>query len=122
MVLGSWNPEFTVCPFQARTWPFQAPKTLRFKGKMLVGVPAGRGVPGSKGVGVPARGVLRPVRVQEAWEYHESPQRAGTPCIYPKVRRAVKITLTQSAGRNVAITVPARKITDRLKLFGQLIW
>ena len=30
MVLGSWNPEFIICPFQ---WPFQTPKTLRFKGK-----------------------------------------------------------------------------------------
>ena len=34
MVLGSWNPEFIFCPFRARIWPFQAPKTLRFKGKM----------------------------------------------------------------------------------------
>ena len=34
VVLGSWNPEFTICPFRARTWPFQAPKALRFKGKM----------------------------------------------------------------------------------------
>ena len=34
MVLGSWNPELTICPFRARKWPFQAPKTLRFKGKM----------------------------------------------------------------------------------------
>ena len=33
--------------------------------------PAGRGVPARRRVGVPARGVLRPVRVQEAWEYHE---------------------------------------------------
>ena len=34
MVLGSWNPEFTICPFWARTGPFQAHKTLGFKGKM----------------------------------------------------------------------------------------
>ena len=34
VVLGSWNPEFTICPFRARIWPFQAPKTLRFKGRM----------------------------------------------------------------------------------------
>ena len=34
MVLGSWNPKSTICPFRARIWPFQAPKTLRFKGKM----------------------------------------------------------------------------------------
>ena len=34
MVLGSRNPEFSICPFRARIWPFQAPKTLRFKGKM----------------------------------------------------------------------------------------
>ena len=34
MVLRSWNPEFTICPFQARIWPCQAPKTLRFKGEM----------------------------------------------------------------------------------------
>ena len=34
MVLGSWNPESTICPFRARKWPSQAPKTLRFKGKM----------------------------------------------------------------------------------------
>ena len=34
VVLGSWSPEFTICPFQARKWPFQAPQTLRFKGKM----------------------------------------------------------------------------------------
>ena len=35
MVLGSWNPKSTICPFRARKWPFQAPKTLRFKGKMV---------------------------------------------------------------------------------------
>ena len=34
VVLGSWNPEFTIYPFRARVWPFQAPKTLRCKGKM----------------------------------------------------------------------------------------
>ena len=34
MVLGSWNPESTICPFRARKWPFQAPKTLHFKGTM----------------------------------------------------------------------------------------
>ena len=34
MVLGSWNRKSTICPFRARKWPFQAPKTLRFKGKM----------------------------------------------------------------------------------------
>ena len=34
MVLGSWNPKSTICPFRALKWPFQAPKTLRFKGKM----------------------------------------------------------------------------------------
>ena len=34
MVLGSWNPKSTICPFQARKWPSQAPKTLRFKGTM----------------------------------------------------------------------------------------
>ena len=34
VVLGSWNPEFTICHFRARIWPFQAPKTLPFKGKM----------------------------------------------------------------------------------------
>ena len=34
VVLGSWHPEFTICPFRARIWPFQTPKTLRFKGKM----------------------------------------------------------------------------------------
>ena len=34
VALGSWNPKFTICPFRARVWPFQAPKTLRFKGKM----------------------------------------------------------------------------------------
>ena len=34
VVLGSWNPESTICPFQARLWPLQAPKTLRSKGKM----------------------------------------------------------------------------------------
>ena len=33
-LLGSWNPDCTICPFRARKWPFQAPKTLRFKGKM----------------------------------------------------------------------------------------
>ena len=33
MVLGSWNPESTICPFRARKWPLQAPTTLRFKGK-----------------------------------------------------------------------------------------
>ena len=27
VVLGSRNPEFTICPFRARIWPFQAPKT-----------------------------------------------------------------------------------------------
>ena len=36
VVLGSWNPEFTICPFRARIWPFQAPKTLRFQGKMAI--------------------------------------------------------------------------------------
>ena len=34
VALGSWSPEFTICPFRARIWPFQAPKTQRFKGKM----------------------------------------------------------------------------------------
>ena len=36
MLSGPWNPEiqFTICPFRARIWPSQAPKTLRFKGKM----------------------------------------------------------------------------------------
>ena len=34
VLLGSWNPKSTSCPFRARIWPFQAPKTLRFKGKM----------------------------------------------------------------------------------------
>ena len=34
MVLGSWNPKSTICPFRARKLPFQAPKTLRSKGKM----------------------------------------------------------------------------------------
>ena len=34
MVLGSWSPKTTICPFRARKWPCQAPKTLRFKGKM----------------------------------------------------------------------------------------
>ena len=34
VVLGSGNPKSTICPFRARKWPFQAPKTLRFKGKM----------------------------------------------------------------------------------------
>ena len=32
--LGLWNPKSTICPFRARKWPFQAPKALRFKGKM----------------------------------------------------------------------------------------
>ena len=31
---GGWNPKSTICPFRARRWPFQAPKTLRFLGKM----------------------------------------------------------------------------------------
>ena len=34
VVLGSWNAKSTICPFRARKWPFQAHKTLRFKGKM----------------------------------------------------------------------------------------
>ena len=34
MVFGSWNPKSTICPFRARKWLFQAPKTLHFKGKM----------------------------------------------------------------------------------------
>ena len=36
VVWGSWKlePEFAIGPFRARIWPFQAPKTLRFKGKM----------------------------------------------------------------------------------------
>ena len=34
MVLGSWSPKSTICPFRARKWPFQAPGTLRFKGQM----------------------------------------------------------------------------------------
>ena len=34
MVLGSWNPKSTICPFRARKWPFQPSKTLRFKGKI----------------------------------------------------------------------------------------
>ena len=34
VVLGSWNPKSTICPFRARNWLFQAPKTLRFKGEM----------------------------------------------------------------------------------------
>ena len=46
------------CPF---------PKRCRGGG----GVPAGRGVPARRGVGVPARGILRPIRGQEAWEYHK---------------------------------------------------
>ena len=29
------------------------------------------GVPARRGVGVPARGILRPIRCQAAWEYHE---------------------------------------------------
>ena len=32
--MGSWNPKSTICPFRARKWPFQAPKTLRFKGRI----------------------------------------------------------------------------------------
>ena len=32
--LGSWNTEFTICPFRAQICPFQAPKTLHFRGKM----------------------------------------------------------------------------------------
>ena len=34
VVLGPWNPKSTIFPFRAQKWPFQAPKTLRFKGKM----------------------------------------------------------------------------------------
>ena len=34
MVLRPWNPESTICPFRARKWPFQAPKTLRSNGRM----------------------------------------------------------------------------------------
>ena len=34
VVLGSWNPKSTICLFRARKLPCQAPKTLRFKGKM----------------------------------------------------------------------------------------
>ena len=36
-----------------------------------VGFPAGRGVQAQRGWGVPARGVLRTVRGQEAWTYHK---------------------------------------------------
>ena len=35
------------------------------------GVPARRGVRARRGVWVPARGILRCIRGQEAWEYHE---------------------------------------------------
>ena len=38
---------------------------------MQGGGPAGKGVPARRGVGVPARGVLRPLWGQEAREYHE---------------------------------------------------
>ena len=34
MVWGFWNPEFTILSFSGPKWPFQVPKTLRFKGKM----------------------------------------------------------------------------------------
>ena len=47
--------------------PLPFPKRCRRGG----GVPAGRGVPARRGVGVPARGILRPIRCQAAWEYHE---------------------------------------------------
>ena len=69
--LGSWNPEFTICPFRARIWPFQAPKTLRFKGKMANieakktikqgKTPEGQMVPISRvyRVGLPGEGCLR---------------------------------------------------------------
>ena len=31
---GVVEPRIHLCPFRARIWPFQAPKTLRFKGTM----------------------------------------------------------------------------------------
>ena len=58
------------CPTPSRagtTYPFPLPKEVQ-KGGV---VPAGRGVAARRGVGVPARGVLQPIRGQEAWEYHE---------------------------------------------------
>ena len=68
-------------------------------------VPAGRGVPprrgGSKarrGLGVPARGVLRPVRGQEVWEYHEpgTPHKPGPLYRFPQMRKRSR---TPSFGR-----------------------
>ena len=64
------------------------------------GGPGWKGGPGSKGAGVLARrgvgvsacGVFRPVRGQEAWEYHEPgyPPPAGTPRTLPqKARRGI---------------------------------
>ena len=48
------------------------------------GVPGRKGVPARRGVGVPARGVLRPVRGQEAWEYHEpGPPNEPGPLAFP---------------------------------------
>ena len=47
--------------------PFPLPKEVQEVGRG----PGRKGVPARRGVGVPARGVLRPVRGQEAWEYHE---------------------------------------------------
>ena len=43
------------------------------------------------GVGVPACGVLGPVRGQEAWEYHDpgAPNEPGTPRIFPMTETAM---------------------------------
>ena len=58
------------------------------------GVPAGRGSR-RRGVGVPARGVLRSARGQEAWEYHEpgppnEPGPLASPEIFTEFRKRAK--------------------------------
>ena len=43
------------------------------------------GVPARRGVGVPARGILQPIRGQGAWEYHEpGPPTSRDPSHFPR--------------------------------------
>ena len=70
---GTPSPAGTACPFPLSQ---EVPEGGGGSG-LEGGVPAPRGVgvPAQRGVGVSARGVLWPVRGQEAWQYHEP----GTP-------------------------------------------
>ena len=72
--------------------PSPFPKRCRrWGGGVPGGGGAGRGVPARRGVGVPARGVLRPVRGQEAWEYHEpGPPNEPGPLAFPQNHVSLK--------------------------------